>query len=176
MRSKTVKLPLSYKKMYEMAYAALNDITPIRADCGCLCDRACCKVEEDITGMYLFPEENVMFRDMPSGMKLYDTDFEYDYGKYADLLTCGGFCERSRRPLACRIFPLLPYLGTDKSMKIIVDPRGRGMCPMARTMEVCEFDAEFVDAVRRVSNIILKNRQVRLFVEALSRQIDEMKL
>ncbi|MGN1098595.1 MAG: hypothetical protein ACI4SS_06845 [Clostridia bacterium] len=173
---KTVKLPLSYKKMYEMAYEVLEDVTPIKADCGLLCDKACCKVEEEITGMYLFPEENVMFRDLPPYARLYDTDFEYDYGRYADLFTCDGHCDRSRRPLACRIFPLLPYWHEGEEMKIIVDPRGKGMCPMARTLEVKDFDPDFVDAVTRSMNIIMKNKQARNFVDALSRQIDDMRL
>lgn len=176
MNSRTVKLPVSFKRLYEMAYAAMGNETPIKADCGLLCGKACCRVEEEITGMYLFPEENVMFRDMPEGMKLYDTDFEYDYGRYADLLTCGGSCDRSRRPLACRIFPLLPYITPEGGLEIIVDPRGKSMCPMAKTMSAEEFDPDFAAAVRRASNIILKNRQVRLFVEKLSRQLDELKL
>lgn len=170
------RLPLSYKKLYTMAYDALGDATPISADCGLLCGRACCRVEEDITGMYLFPEENVMFRDLPKYMKLYDTDFEYDYGRYADLLTCDGHCERDRRPLACRIFPLLPYLRGDGVCEIIVDPRGKGVCPMARTMTLDDFEPDFVDGVRRAANILLRNPQSRRFIEALSRQIDEMKL
>ncbi len=170
------RLPLSYKRLYSLAYDAIGDATPIKADCGQLCGKACCRVEEDITGMYLFPEENIMLRDMPDGMKLYDTDFEYDYGRYADLLTCDGSCDRSRRPLACRIFPLTPYISEDGELKIIVDPRGKGVCPMARTMKPEDFDPAFVEAVRRAANIILKNRQARLFVEALSRQTDELGL
>ncbi len=171
-----VKIPMSFKKMYTEAYALLENVTPIKADCGELCQKACCRVEEEITGMYLFPEENVMFRDMPSYIRLYDTDFEYDYGRYADLLTCTGSCERSRRPLACRIFPLLPYCHEGESMKIIVDPRGKGMCPMARVFSLEEFDPDFVDAVERAMNIIMKNPKVRRFVYSLSQQLDEMKL
>ncbi|MCH5188596.1 MAG: hypothetical protein J1F63_09345 [Oscillospiraceae bacterium] len=176
MSEKKIKLPLSFKKLYEMAYAALGDATPIPVDCGQLCDRACCRVEEEITGMYLFPEENVMLRDMPDYMHLYDTDFEYDYGRYADLLTCDGHCERERRPLACRIFPLLPYLHEDGRCEIIVDPRGKGICPMAKTMTLEDFEPEFVDGVRRCVNILLKNNQIRQFIHALSRQLDELKL
>lgn len=173
---RTVKLPVSYKKMYEMAYEVLENLTPIPADCGSLCDKACCRVEEDITGMYLFPEENIMYRDMPPYAKLYDTDFEYDYGRYADLFTCDGHCERSRRPLACRIFPLLPYCGEDGMLEIIMDPRGKGICPLARTLTKEELDPSFVDGVTRSMNIIMKNKQVQSFVRALSRQIDDMRL
>ena len=174
--SKTVTLPLSYKRLYELAYAALGDATPLGADCGQICGAACCRVEEEITGMYLFPEENVMLRDLPSYMKLYDTDFEYDYGRYADLITCDGHCERERRPLACRIFPLTPYLREDGGCEIIIDPRGKGICPLARAMTVEDLEPGFVDGVRRASNILLKNKQARLFIEKLSRQFDELKL
>ncbi len=173
---RTVKIPMSFKAMYTRAYAILENITPIKADCGQLCEKACCKVEEEITGMYLFPEENVMFRDMPSYAKLYDTDFEYDYGRYADLFTCDAPCERSRRPLACRIFPLLPYCHEGEEMRIIMDPRGRGICPLAKTMTVEDLDPDFRDAAERAMRLIMKNRQVRKFVYVLSSQIDEMTL
>lgn len=173
---KTVKIPMSYKTLYTKAYALLENVTPIKVDCGQICDRACCKVEEEITGMYLFPEENVMFRDMPSYAKLYDTDFEYDYGRYADLFTCDGSCERWRRPLSCRIFPLLPYCHEGEEPRIIMDPRGKGICPLARTMTIEELDPEFVEAVERVTGLIMKNPQIRQFIYALSKQIDEMKL
>ncbi len=170
----TVKLPLSYRKIYETAYEIMADHTPLSPDCGLLCEAECRKVDEDITGMYLFPEENVMLRDLPPYMKLYDTDFEYDYGRYADLLTCDGHCERERRPLACRIFPLMPYLTEDGKLEIIMDPRGRGICPLARAMKPEELEPDFVEAVRRASNVLLKNKQIRLFIEALSRQTDEL--
>lgn len=169
---KTVKIPLSYQALYERAYAILESVTPIKADCGRLCGKACCKVEEDITGMYLFPEENVMFRDLPSYASLYDTDFEYDYGRYADLFTCDGSCERHRRPLACRVFPLLPYCNEGEEPRVIMDPRGRGICPLARTLSVDELDPEFVAAVEKVTRLIMKNPQVRKFVYELSKQVD----
>lgn len=169
-------LKMNSKRLYTLAYEIMGEATPVKADCGELCDKACCRDDgEEVTGMYLFPEENVMFRNMPEGMKLYDTDFEYDYGRYADLITCGGVCQRSRRPLACRIFPLTPYLTKEGELKIITDPRGKGMCPLAKTMAPEELDGEFVSAVRRTANLLMKNRQARLFIEALSRQIDELK-
>ena len=169
---KTVKIPLSYRALYQRAYALLEDVTPIKADCGQLCEKACCRVEEEITGMYLFPEENIMFRDMPSYARLYDTDFEYDYGKYADLFTCDGSCERSRRPLACRIFPLLPYCKEGEEPRIIMDPRGRGICPLARALSIEELDPEFVAAVERVAALLMKNQQTRKFIYELSKQAE----
>lgn len=168
-------LPVSYKKLYATAYELFENVTPIKADCGSLCGKACCKDDEDeVSGMYLFPEENIMFRELPEGFSLYDTDFEYDYGRYADLITCKGSCDRSRRPLSCRIFPLAPYINKDGKLEIIIDPRGRSMCPMAKTMEVSEFDQDFTEAVRRCFNMLIKNRQIRLFVEELSRQFDDL--
>ena len=169
---KTVKIPLSYRALYQRAYALLEDVTPIKADCGQLCEKACCRVEEEITGMYLFPEENIMFRDMPSYARLYDTDFEYDYGKYADLFTCDGSCERSRRPLACRIFPLLPYCKEGEEPRIIMDPRGRGICPLARALSIEELGPEFVAAVERVAALLMKNQQTRKFIYELSKQAE----
>ena len=52
-----MKVGISSKEFYRKVYAQIGDLTPIKADCGKLCDGACCAVTEEITGMYLFPFE-----------------------------------------------------------------------------------------------------------------------
>ena len=57
-----------------------------------------------------------------------------------------------------------------------MDPRGRGLCPLAKTLTIDELDPEFVGAVEKVTRLIMRNAQVRKFICELSRQVDGMKL
>ena len=86
----------NYQKMYEKIYKTLGELTPLKADCGLLCDGACCKGDEK-TGMRLFPHEESSLRTIltEDGVRL---------------AVCDGTCDRSKRPLACRIFPFFPQL------------------------------------------------------------------
>ena len=36
-----------YRKMYEKIFKLLGDLTPLKADCGLLCEGACCKGDEN---------------------------------------------------------------------------------------------------------------------------------
>lgn len=156
---------------YRLAYAPLRTVTPIAGDCGALCDGACCAVEEEITGMYLFPGEEACIHPLPHWAALYDTDFQYG-GKTATLFTCTGTCERALRPLACRIFPLVPYLKPGKKLEIRMDPRGRAMCPLTR-LRVADLDPAFVRAVRCSMAILARNSQCRTFLYALADLLDD---
>ena len=87
-----------YKKMYDKIFRTMKDFTPLKVDCGQLCQGACCKGDEN-TGMRLFPREEscLTVKELPSGDRL---------------AVCDGSCERSKRPLACRIFPFFPTIAT----------------------------------------------------------------
>ena len=137
MVSGCMKLTLDKKAFYTKLYKMLENVTPLTVDCGQLCDGACCAVTDEITGMYLFPGEKVMYDPMPEWGELHDIDFTYDGGKSVDLFTCPGKCDRSLRPLSCRIFPLVPYAKRGGELEIRMDIRGRGMCPLATAMKPC---------------------------------------
>lgn len=166
-----MKASISAEKFYKMVYAQIGDRTPIKADCGKLCDGACCAVTDEITGMYLFPFEEKMYKTMPKWGKIYDTDFSYGE-KYADLFTCTGACDRERRPLSCRIFPLAPYKKRNGKLEIIMDPRGKGLCPLASVMDISDLDSEFVEGVRRAMLLCLKEENCREFIHSLSESFD----
>ena len=79
-----------YQKLYAEANRIIGDKTPLKKDCGQVCGGACCKGDDD-TGMLLFPFEESVFRvDEKDGVRL---------------CVCQGRCDRSERPLSCRIFP-----------------------------------------------------------------------
>lgn len=161
-------------EFYKAVYKIIGDATPLKVDCGKLCDNACCVVTDEITGMYLFPYENVMYKKMPLWGKIYDTDFTYGDKKETGLFTCTGKCDRDLRPLSCRIFPLIPYAHRGEDLKIVMDIRGRGMCPLADAMHIEDLSEEFTDRVTRAMKLCMCNKEIREFIYALTDSIDEI--
>lgn len=155
------------KKLYRHVYRIL-DSTPIHADCGRLCGAACCRDSEHGTGMYLYPGENAVFTPAPFWALIEDSDF-ITSGKPVPFLTCPGHCERDIRPLACRVFPLVPYMNKSGEIKIIFDPRAAAFCPLRKTGVL----ASFYKDVRLAVNVLKKFPRVREFIRAQSELIDE---
>lgn len=59
-----------YQKLYAEAGRIIGDKTPLKKDCGQICDGACCKGDDD-TGMLLFPfEESVLHVEETRGYAL----------------------------------------------------------------------------------------------------------
>ena len=160
---------------YLQLYRLFDNCTPIKADCGQFCDKACCRGDD--CGMYLFPGEKKVF-DMlkPDWSKLDFSDLEYDFDdkiKRTPILFCNGKCDRYQRPLACRIFPLTPYIDKNKKLSIIIDPRAKSMCPLTYDIDISEFDRGFVKNVWRTFNVLSKNKEIYTFLDTYSRQLDE---
>lgn len=171
-----MKTTINAKIFYEKLYKMLENVTPLTVDCGQLCDGACCAVTDDVTGMYLFPGEDIMYDPMPSWGEIHDIDFTYDGGKYIDLFTCTGTCDRKLRPLSCRIFPLVPYAKRGEKLQILMDVRGRGMCPLATAMKIGDLSPEFVEKVTQAMQLCMAVRETREFIYALSGSLDDIKL
>ncbi len=161
------------KDFYNRIYSTLGTLTPLRGDCGRACNKACCEGDKDGDGMYLFPFEEVMYNPLPHWAAISETDFEYDKDKFAPLFSCDGVCDRSLRPLSCRIFPLTPYIAKDGELEVIVDPRANGMCPLS-ALYVEDFEEDFVKAVEEVGKILLTNPDTKKFLESFSRMLDEI--
>lgn len=147
-----------YAKMYDKIFRIMGDLTPLKADCGCLCGGACCKGDEN-TGMRLFPGEEscLSVKELASGDRL---------------AVCDGTCDRSRRPLACRIFPFFPTI--DEKGKIFVeeDSRGKGICPMLGHSEEILYDPKFLRAVKKVGKVLAKDEACREFLVKSTEEID----
>ena len=171
-----MKKRLDKKEFYTKLYRMLDDITPLEVDCGQLCDGACCAVTDEITGMYLFPGEEVMYKPLPDWAEIHDTDFTYDGGKEINLITCEGRCDRHLRPLSCRIFPLVPYVKRGGEPEIVIDVRGKGMCPLATAMKIEDLSPEFVETVTKAMKMCMLVRDTREFLYALSDSLDEYKM
>ena len=144
----------------------LAEVTPLKTDCGRVCGARCCRsLEEEETGMLLFPGEEAEYAGKP-GWKLRET-------QAGTLAVCSGSCERNERPLACRLFPLLPVI-RDGAVKVAVDQRAKAVCPLLR-QGIRGMDPSFTDAVREAGKILAEDPAERKFLELLTEEQDELK-
>ena len=131
----------------------LETVTPLKTDCGRVCGARCCRsLEGEETGMLLFPGEEACYAGKP-GWKLRKTPS-------GTLLVCPGDCARDERPLACRIFPLLPVI-RDGEVKVAADQRAR--------------DPAFAETVREAGKILTEDAAQRTFIERMTEEQDELK-
>ena len=155
-------------EIYNCAYGKLNNLTPIKADCGRLCDRACCQGDEN-TGMYLFPFEKVLIKE------LWFEDCNIKAAGGRDLFVCSGSCNRNYRPLSCRIFPLTPYISEKGKLSVVMDNRAKSICPIAYAGDFNNLDPDFIRAVNQIARFLVKFDHIKRFVYELSRECDEYK-
>ncbi|MDD2648763.1 MAG: hypothetical protein PHI27_03295 [Eubacteriales bacterium] len=101
----------------------LENVTPLRVDCGRICGDACCKSGGDELGMYLFPHEEEL---IGGGFTIKDAGGAM---KGEKICVCNGSCDRKTRPLSCRIFPLAFSLKSGKP-EIETDVRAWPVCPL----------------------------------------------
>jgi len=161
--------------VYLQLYRLFDKATPIFADCGKLCNKACC--EGDDCGMYLFPGEQKVYELLdPEWSEIESSDFTYTHEgktKKVPIIFCNGNCDRFQRPLACRIFPLTPILNENKELKIIVDPRAKSICPLSRNLKLSDYNPEFVKNVKKAFSVLLTNKEFYSFMTAYSEYISE---
>jgi hypothetical protein len=148
------------------ARCLLETVTPLKTDCGRVCGARCCSsMEGEETGMLLFPGEEETLAGKP-GWTLRDTEA----GKLA---VCQGKCDRADRPLACRIFPLLPVVRED-GIRAAADERARAVCPLLR-QGIRGMDPAFTEAVREAGRILAGDPETRAFLVMLTEEQDGLK-
>ncbi len=161
--------------IYLQLYRLFDNNTPLPIDCGKLCNSACCQGED--SGMLLFPGEEEVYNLLkPEAMRIEETDLIYSYKDTehkTPILFCGGKCDRYIRPLACRIFPLTPVLDDNGHIEIIIDPRAKSVCPLAKTLYIDEYDENFVKSVKKTFVLLNKNKQVHNFLVEYTKYIHE---
>lgn len=168
---------MNVEYIYLQLYRLFDKSTPINADCGNLCGKRCCKGEDG--GMYLFPGEKKVFKLLnPKWAKIENSDFYYEFNgkrKNVPILFCDGVCDRYQRPLACRIFPLTPYINKDGKAEIIIDPRAKSMCPMSNNLDIADFDEKFVKNIKKAFAVLMKCKEISQYLKAYSEYIEEYK-
>ena len=141
----------------------LIDLTPLKTDCGRLCEGACCQGDEN-TGMLLFPGEEAFYesctfaRIIPAGFDL--------GGAPAQLFVCNGTCERDNRPLACRLFPLFLKFKEEGVTKLRMDVRARAVCPLT-DYGIKALDPDFKQAARKAYDILLEDADCTAYLHEL---------
>ena len=147
------------KDIITRAKEVLMPYTPLRADCGLICDRACCKGDGE-KGMLLFPgEDTVLPVKEKDGVRL---------------CVCDGKCDRSTRPLSCIIFPFFPYITEDGKIVAKTDIRGIGVCPLVSHKDEVLFSKIFLRRVARAGRILAKDEECRKFMWETSREADAL--
>ena len=150
-------------RIYRSAYKSLKKITPLRFDCGQLCNNKCCK--EGSEGMYLFPYESE-FLNNKTDKKIIKTDCNMD------LFLCDGECDRDFRPLSCRIFPLFPYLDDKGNLEIKFDIRAKSICPLQFTdIPEIQIQKRFIKRIKKVFYRLVKYRVFNDYCRKLSDEI-----
>lgn len=143
----------------------LEDVTPLKTDCGRVCGGACCRsLEGETTGMLLFPGEEDLYEEAEG--------FSMQPVTGGLLLICPGRCDRRERPLACRLFPLLPLLRAD-GIHVAVDARARAVCPLSRHGKDA-LDPAFVEAVRKAGELLAEDPQQAAFLQQVTQEHDEL--
>ena len=153
----------------------LEHITPLKTDCGRCCGGACCQADEDGQGgMLLFPGEEALYQELPEGFTLTRDDAILPG---MTLLTCEGRCDRSRRPLSCRLFPLTPVLVTEngqEKLKVRMDPRAFAVCPLCE-QGIRGMAPEFGQAALQAARILCQCEEHKRYFRALARYFEQLK-
>lgn len=154
---------LSTKKTLLKVWKLMENVTPLRSDCGALCGGECCKGDSD-TGMILFPGEEEFFESSEAFVVKKATD-----GK--KILICNGNCSRDKRPISCRIFPLFPML-IDGRVYVMDDPRAKGICPLI--YDEMKLSRCFERKVAKAGRILAENEETGEFLQKLTDEICEI--
>lgn len=150
-----------------MARGMTQSVTPLHFDCGLVCGGACCRAGDAGEGMLLFPGEEAYYSPMPEGFSILTRE---DGQK---LLVCSGTCDRRTRPLACRVFPLLPFKEGSRA-GVRMDARAWPVCPLMES-GISGLRAQFTDAVKRAARLLLECPEHRAFLERLTDDIRRMR-
>ncbi|MBR2875913.1 MAG: hypothetical protein IKC01_02130 [Clostridia bacterium] len=143
-------------------YSLLRRETPLSFDCGKICKSSCCNGDSN-TGMLLFPgEENLIDKEI--------TIKETANGD--KIAVCSGTCDRNKRPLSCRIYPLFPLIIEEngkESIKAVKD--FRAVCPLVNGEY--EYNKSFLRKLKRVGKFLMLNEETKAFYVSLCEDYNE---
>lgn len=155
--------------LYRKAWKYLESVTPLRTDCGTLCGRACCK-GSDQDGMLLFPGEEAMYLADEKDFSIRDSHIVLSDGTRIKLLVCKGTCDRKKRPLSCRIFPVIPQIDGEDFLTFTPDLRATALCPLLYQSDRYAISPAFIDAFYSAFEVLVGDARVVEFVEILTKQ------
>ena len=160
------------KDTYLEIYRILDEVSPVPFDCGRICGSACCISESDDDGIFLLPGEEMLHdREDWESWEIVDTEHfavPESWNKKAVFVTCkkNGVCDRKRRPIQCRTFPLVPgFTGGELSLE------KNGMllgyaCPLLE--QETPLNPDFERETKRAWGILVKDDRIRDWVAFLT--------
>lgn len=154
---------MNKKLLYGKAYRILDKSTPLRFDCGLLCNSKCCLGDSN-SGMQLYPGEEVM---LINSEFLYIKD-EVFHDMKIKFAICKGKCDRRYRPLACRVYPLVPYISQEGKLRIIEDPRAKYNCPLLLYDKSEDINKLFKRNVYKVFLLLFQDKDINRYLQCLS--------
>lgn len=166
-------------KDYVHLYNITKDITPLKTDCGQLCGSICCRTDEkNSLGIYLFPGEECMFNGDEEWIQweICDRDEQFfppSWPQKLYFIKCTSFCQREKRPLACRFFPLTPHFNNQNNFCLIYETLDLPYsCPLIS--KKIPLQEEFIKTVAGCWEIMLKDYRLEDIVreDSLEREIE----
>ena len=153
--------------LIKLAYDMMSAFTPLKSDCGKLCNKACCK---SCGLMLLFPYEYELLKHQDYKFSKYTLE---GFGEiYA--MTCSSTCNRENRPLSCRTFPLAPKV-IEGEVFVQLDARGRSVCELTHK-SIKSLDNEFVNAVKKTLIMLSKDDTMAQYLSATTKLVDKYKM
>jgi hypothetical protein len=147
----------------------LENSTPLKFDCGLLCNSKCCSGDSN-AGMCLFPGEGLMFERHSAFLTIRKENITNTDVLFA---VCNGTCNRKFRPLSCRIFPYVPYLNHAGRLTIIEDPREKYMCPLLLEAFDLKVDKIYMRNIANIFRLLVQDTDIKSHIYLLSSVLDE---
>ena len=119
-------------------------------------------------GMILFPGEEGLLSGEP-GYRFFRILY---MGAPVWFLVCEGVCDRRKRPLACRIFPLAPHVSEDGIVYALPDPRAARICPLAGGESL---EPGFRRAVAKAFRFLSREPEIIEYMRLVSADLDEIR-
>ena len=177
------------KKTYIAIYRLLDGVSPLKTDCGLLCGAVCCTSGDgnegsggsssDEMGIYLLPGEEKIFSGDEDDFiwgKLDTDEYEFPESWHGSVYFLGcknaPFCDRRKRPIQCRTFPLSPYIDENGVFCMILDASPLPYeCPLIKDSIPLEHD--FVKATYTVWKHLIRDPLIYDLVEMDSQDLRE---
>ncbi|MBQ3668704.1 MAG: hypothetical protein II920_05710 [Clostridia bacterium] len=146
------------------ANSLLENVTPLRDDCGQYCDRACCRDNGEAGScVWLLPGEDANAMEWAQS---HEALMPVTKTKCAGVY-CLSPCDRALRPFMCRIFPLSPYFSEKKnSWSVRMDRRAAALCPLFSYGKK-GLRSEFVSACEQAVQLLASDADYLSCLEAL---------
>ncbi len=165
------------KEEWKEVYARLDRVTPIDGDCGALCGSICCQDSPDYEMvMYLLPgEDKVHNKSDPWLCWEWDDPRVHHFPKsfrgplWMVDCTQAEACNRKKRPVQCRTFPVAPHLTLKDELILIWDNMELPyVCPLLAQQAALRED--FMETTLAVWEMLCTDRQIYDIVRKDSRE------